>query len=335
MPQASCAMLLFDGLTTETLILLIAALAIDAYAGGLRWPAPLSAMHPGKLAERAARWFDDRLNRAERSPLSLRLRGTLVLLVLLAIALAVGGSVQLLARVHGLGWAIALMLMVMLVALRQPYDRIERVRRTLQSDSLDAARQSIDSLTDRDIYKLDDHSIARLAVEAAGERFVLGVAAPVLWTILFGLPGLLAQAVLLRAAATLRRPDRDLYGKGLALAARLLIAPASWMAGVILCIAAIAVPTAKPMAGLSMMLRDGGKGSLPHARALAALAGALDFSLGGPRLYAQRSIEDAWIGSGRARLLPDDIRRTLMLYAIACVVTAGLIAVVIIATLRS
>lgn len=327
-------MLLFDGLSAEILILLIAALAVDGYAGGLRWPAALSAAHPGRLTERAARWFDDRLNRAGRSPASLRLRGWLVALMLLAIALLIGGALQTLAGAHGLGWAIALVLMVMLLTVRQPYDRASAARQALQGGNLDAARIAVDPLTDRDIYKMDAHSVARTAVEAVAERFVTGIAAPVLWTALFGLPGLLVQGVLLRAASTVRRPDRALYGQAFILLAAIVTRPAAWLAGILFCIAAIAVPTAKPMAALKMMLRDGGKGSLSQARALAAMAGALDFSLAGPRHYAQRSIEEPWIGSGRARLLPDDIRRALMLFAIGCVISAGLLAGLVVLTLR-
>jgi adenosylcobinamide-phosphate synthase len=38
-------------------------------------------------------------------------------------------------------------------------------------------------------------------------------------------------------------------------------------------------------------------------------------------------IRDAWIGEGRARAVPADIRRALLVYAVACLLLAGLVAV--------
>jgi adenosylcobinamide-phosphate synthase len=52
----------------------------------------------------------------------------------------------------------------------------------------------------------------------------------------------------------------------------------------------------------------------------AAMAGALGIKLGGPRVYAERKVDDAWIGDGRSELASDDIRRALRLYKYACAV---------------
>ncbi|MFN3460412.1 MAG: cobalamin biosynthesis protein [Oceanibaculum sp.] len=332
-------MLLFLGQSTEILILLIAALAIDAYAGGFVWPRSLSRLNPAYLLGRLARWFDDRLNRPERSPRSLRIRGWLALLTLLILALPVGIAIHGLAMTSGFGWALALWLMVAFVTLRRNYDLAETARRLLQGGTLAEARLSVDALTDRDIFRLDEHAVARIAVESLTERFVTWVAAPLLWAALFGLPGLLAQAAAHAGARILRRGDQATYGRAFDLADRLFQTPASWLAGLAFTVAAIAVPTAKPLAALRILLRDGGKAKdqtqgLVERRALAAMAGALDLSLGGPRLYSAQTVPGDWIGSGRARLQPDDVRRALMLYAVSGVVLAGLLAATIVVSLR-
>lgn len=327
-------MLLFLGQSTEILILLIAALAIDAYAGGFVWPRSLSRLNPAYLLGRLARWFDDRLNRPERSPRSLRIRGWLALLTLLILALPVGIAIHGLAMTSGFGWALALWLMVAFVTLRRNYDLAENARRLLQGGTLAEARLSVDALTDRDIYRLDEHAVARVAVESLTERFVAWVAAPLLWAALFGLPGLLAQAAAHAGARILRRGDEALYGRAFSLADRLFQAPASWLAGLAFTVAAIAVPTARPLSAARILLRDGGKAACPDGRALAAMAGALDLSLGGPRLYAAVTVPGEWIGSGRARLQPDDVRRALMLYAVSGVVLAGALAATIVVSLR-
>ena len=49
----------------------------------------------------------------------------------------------------------------------------------------------------------------------------------------------------------------------------------------------------------------------------AAFAGALGLRLGGPRTYAGVTVEDAWIGLGKAPSR-QDIRRALRLYRCAC-----------------
>ena len=328
-------MLLFLGQSTEILILLIAALAIDAYAGGFVWPRSLSRLNPAHLLGRLARWFDDRLNRPERTPRSLRLRGWVVLLALLAVTIPAALAVHGLAMTSGFGWALALWLMVAFVTLRRNYDLAENARRLLQGGTLAEARLSVDALTDRDIFRLDEHAVARVAVEALVERFVAWVAAPLLWAALFGLPGLLVQAAAHAGAHILRRGDQALYGRAFTMADRLFQTPAAWLAGLAFAIAAIAVPTAKPLAALRMLLRDGGKAKeQTEGRALAAMAGALDLSLGGPRLYAALTVPGEWIGSGRARLQPDDVRRALMLYAVSGVVLAGLLAATIVLSLR-
>jgi len=328
-------MLLFLGQSTEILILLIAALAIDAYAGGFVWPRSLSRLNPAHLLGRLARWFDDRLNRPERSPRSLRIRGWLALLTLLILALPVGLAVHGLAMTSGFGWALTLWLMVAFVTLRRNYDLAENARRLLQGGTLAEARLSVDALTDRDIFRLDEHAVARVAVESLTERFVAWVAAPLLWAALFGLPGLLAQAAAHAGARILRRGDQATYGRAFDLADRLFQVPASWLAGLAFTVAAIAVPTTKPLAALRILWRDGGKATdQTEGRALAAMAGALDLSLGGPRLYSAQTVPGDWIGSGRARLQPDDVRRALMLYAVSGVVLAGLLAATIVVSLR-
>ncbi len=63
------------------------------------------------------------------------------------------------------------------------------------------------------------------------------------------------------------------------------------------------------------------------------MAGALDFSLGGPRLYAGGQEETVWIGGGRADLNAKDITRALFLFVAACVVNGAFIVGVVVISL--
>jgi adenosylcobinamide-phosphate synthase len=67
------------------------------------------------------------------------------------------------------------------------------------------------------------------------------------------------------------------------------------------------------------MLRDAGKQRSPNAGwPEAAIAGALDLALAGPRRYPERVVEDPWIGDGRARATTADMYRALLIYVTAC-----------------
>lgn len=61
------------------------------------------------------------------------------------------------------------------------------------------------------------------------------------------------------------------------------------------------------------------------------MAGALGLALAGPRRYSGHVAEDPWIGDGRARATPQDIRRALLVYATACGLLIALLALIYVA----
>ena len=78
------------------------------------------------------------------------------------------------------------------------------------------------------------------------------------------------------------------------------------------------------------MRRDAGKHRSPNAGwPEAALAGALGFKLAGPRVYGGESVDDVFMGDGRADLDAADIFRALALYRRACAVQIGALAVLL------
>ena len=63
------------------------------------------------------------------------------------------------------------------------------------------------------------------------------------------------------------------------------------------------------------------------------MAGALQFRLAGPRVYSGETVADAWMGNGRADLAAGDIRRALLLYRLACLTQALVVAVLVVVRL--
>jgi adenosylcobinamide-phosphate synthase len=64
----------------------------------------------------------------------------------------------------------------------------------------------------------------------------------------------------------------------------------------------------------------------------AAMAGSLGLRLAGPRRYGGKLVEDAWMGEGTPDATPAGIRRALTVLVGACILTAGLIALVALAS---
>jgi adenosylcobinamide-phosphate synthase len=98
------------------------------------------------------------------------------------------------------------------------------------------------------------------------------------------------------------------------------------IAAAIIATAAAFAPHGKPFAAFHAMRRDARKHKSVNAGwPEAAAAGALGLALAGPRQYEGVVVDDPWIGDGRARVNPDDVRRALFLFALACLIHAALV----------
>jgi adenosylcobinamide-phosphate synthase len=149
------------------------------------------------------------------------------------------------------------------------------------------------------------------------------------WYLLLGLPGLVAYKAINTLDSMLghHTPHYQAFGKA---AARLDDAvnfvPAR-LAGGLIALAAFALPKARAGRAWRTMLRDAPRHRSPNAGwQEAALAGALDFALAGPRVYPDETVDDPWMGDGRSDLNPGDIRAGLRLYLAAWAVTGLVIA---------
>ncbi len=302
---------------------LLAALLIDAAFGD---PASLYRIipHPvaglGKLIAAL-----ERKSNRDDAPHGVKLwaGAALVGAIVAGAALAGWGAAWLFSRYPG-GWLLEALLASTLIACRGLFDHVRRVADALRRDT-EQARDAVRHIVGRDPESLDDAAIARAAIESAAENFADGVVAPMFWYALFGLPGIAAyKAVNTLDSMIGHRTQRfDAFGR---VAARLDDA-ANWiparLAGALIALAALArlVPAARAM------LRDAGRHRSPNAGwPEAAMAGALDLALAGPRRYGGEVVDDAWMGSGRRFANADDIRAALGIYVRAVALLALLVA---------
>nr|WP_281413153.1 adenosylcobinamide-phosphate synthase CbiB [Marivibrio halodurans] len=301
---------------------MLGAMALDAAIGDPRWLWRLLP-HPVVWAGALIGWFDRKLNREDRSAVNRTVRGAVAVAITVGLAAGLGWAAHyLLARLpFGMGWEA--LIVAVLLAGRGLFDHVGRVAKGLKADGLEGGREALRHIVGRDVKSLDSHGVARSAIESLAENFADGLVAPAFWYVLLGLPGLLAYKAINTCDSMIGYRTKRHKAFGL-VAARLDDAanflPAR-LAGILVCLAALFAPRGDPARAVRTMRADAGKHASPNAGwPEAAMAGALDLALGGPRRYPGGVTEGAWIGTGRARLGPRDIAAARRLYLIACAI---------------
>lgn len=315
------------------LLLLLAALALEPVLGEAR--GPLARLpHPVRLIGLVVGRLDGKLNRPDRSDAERRWRGILLVLLICVLAGAAGAGMTWLSRNAPVGWLLELAMMIALLAQRSLFRHVHGVGEALRQGGIEPGRAQVAHIVGRDVRQLDEHGVARAAIESCAENFSDAVVAPAFWYILLGLPGMLVYKAVntMDSMIGYRSPGYRAFGWA---AARLddvaNLVPAR-LAGLYLACAAILVPGADARRGLRTMLGDAGKHRSPNAGwPEAAVAGALGLSLGGPRRYPGIVVDDPWIGAGTARATPGDITRALTLFAGGCVINGVMVAAMTVA----
>jgi adenosylcobinamide-phosphate synthase len=319
--------------STPLVAALLLALALDALIGDPAWLYD-RLPHPVVLIGRAITRLEARSLDSTAAAAAQQRRGVAASLLVIAASTAAGALLQSLCLHLPYGWLPLALLMSTLLAWRGLDQHVAAVARGLER-SLPDGRQAVARIVGRDPDSLDGPAVARAAIESAAENFSDAVVAPLLFGLLLGLPGMLAY----KAVNTLdsmighRSPRFFHFGR---FAARLDDA-ANWLPArlsAFLLLAAATLTPAHPAAGWRALLRDARHHRSPNAGwPEAAIAGCLDLRLAGPRRYAGTLIDDAWMGEGRPEATPADIRRALRLVRLATLITAGLLALTLIATL--
>ena len=321
----------------EPLALLAAALILDAAVGDFLW-LYRAVPHPVAMLGRLIGWLDRRFNRDDLDDRTRSWRGALCALVVIDLAATVGWLVALGTVVTPYGWAVELLLVIVLISGRGLFDRVRTVKRALEGGGTEAGREAVRHLVGRDPASLDAHGVARGALESLAENFGDGVVAPAFWYLLLGLPGLFAYKAIntLDSMIGYTAPRHRQFGR---VAARLddavNLIPAR-LAAVLLALAAAVLPGAHGGRAFAVMWRDARRHRSPNAGWLeAAMAGALGLALAGPRRYPDgTAVEDSWIGDGTPQATAADLGRGLRLYAVAWAILVVVVAALALIALR-
>ncbi|UUX48191.1 adenosylcobinamide-phosphate synthase CbiB [Nisaea acidiphila] len=300
--------------------ILFLALILDALVGD---PPALwkRVPHPVVLFGNAIGWAETRWNAGTETDEERRRNGVILAVCLLVAAAALGWLLHRAVSFLAYGWLLEAAIASVFLAQRSLYDHVRAVAIGFGEDGLPGARRAVSLIVGRDPEQLDEAGVCRAAIETAAENFSDGVVAPAFWYLLAGLPGLLAYKALNTADSMIGHRNARYIDFGRA-AARLddfaNLVPARISAGLFWA-AAFVLPDADPRASFRATFRDAGKHRSPNAGwPEAATAGALGLRLAGPRVYGGETVEDAWMGNGRAAAAPADILRALSLFRLAC-----------------
>ena len=319
------------GSAPDALFILFMALAVDAVLGEMPWLFRWLP-HPVVVMGRAIGRLDKRLNKPALPESDRKMRGVVLVALMALGALLAGGGVAFVARTVPHFWLIEVFVAAMLIAQRGLFEHVDDVARALEHKGLEAGRYAVSRIVGRDPQSLDEYGVARAAIESLAENFSDAVVAPVFWYLLLGLPGL----VLYKAVNTLdsmvgyRNDKYRAFGWASARLDDVMNIVPARLAGFVLAFAALFAARGKPLRAIRTMFADARHHKSPNSGwPEAAMAGALDLALGGPRRYPGLVVDEKWIGQGRARAGVADIDRALHLFSAACLINAGLVILIL------
>jgi adenosylcobinamide-phosphate synthase len=287
--------------------------------------------HPVTWIGRLIAALDRSLNRDTANLRWRRAAGIVAILLLLGIVGTVAFVVQheLLRLPFGL-IAVAVIAST-LIAQRSLHQHVADVATALERGGVIAGRAAVAKIVGRDTDALDAAGVARAAIESLAENFSDAVVAPVFWMAIAGLPGAALYKAINTADSMIghRTPRHEAFGWAAAKLDDLVNLPASRLSALLLVAAAALGKSASAAAAWRAVLRDASRHRSPNAGyPEAAMAGALELSLAGPRVYGGVTIDDATMGDGRRDAIAADIRRALTLYRYADAILIALVAAI-------
>jgi adenosylcobinamide-phosphate synthase len=312
----------------ETVLMVLAALAVDWWIGDPRWR---WYTHPVIVIGKWISWWEKRLRREQAGPASLRLRGVLLTVLTLGVAFGtVGLLVWAAHQIHPwLGYALQVWLISTTIAVKGLKDAAIQVYIPLADGKLTEARTYVGYIVGRDTSELDEGEIARATIETVAENTVDGVVSPLFYALLGAAP----LAMLYRAANTLDsmvgyKNEKYMYFGW---------ASARWddvmnwlparLTGVLMVACAALLPGMRARRSAQAIrqfarLHPSPNSGIPES----AVAGALGIELGGLNYYGGRVSDRARMGRPLRARTKEDIKAAVrMLYAVSLLMAGGLL----------
>lgn len=313
------------------LLLLLLAIGLDRIVGDPPW-LWRRLPHPVVVFGKAIDLFEKLLNRSTFTAEGRRLNGAVTILLLLSGSAAVGFMLSSIFDHLGLiGVLLEVIVVAVFLAQKSLGDHVQAVADGLQREGLEGGRLAVAMIVGRDPKTLGEAGVSRAAIESLSENFADGVVAPALWYAIAGLPGMLAYKMLNTADSMIGHKNERFLDFGWASAR--LDDLANWpaarlSAGFIALAAAVRLGAGAGRRSMSVALRDSGLHRSPNSGwPEAAMAGALDLQLAGPRVYGGVRVSEPMMhAGGRDNAGPADILRGIGVFYAACAIMAAVVA---------
>ncbi len=175
----------------DSLFIVICALIANAvFAGPRALYERLGIVRLLQLPARKLREVERRLNREHRLESELEVRGYIVLAAGVCAAFAIGGLLSGLSLYTSKFLDIAVL--AVLLPVRPAMDMARSVQKALQNKNNTQARTVFATSIWRHHAVMDEYALARAAMETLAVHFAERILAPIMFYVLFGLPGALA-----------------------------------------------------------------------------------------------------------------------------------------------
>lgn len=290
----------------EHTFIILCALLVNLLIGGFgRFYYNIGLSHLGMLPALGIREVERRLNRENRSSEERVVRGWVFIVFSVIACIAFGMLIDWILEDE---WKIVeIFLLAAMLPLRSTWATASTIRRALQMGQLNAARRVLEGTVWKHHARLDQHGVARAAIEVIAVHFSEKIVAPIIYYLIFGLSGFFISRLIYLMQETLVRPTES--EQAFAEAAHkvhfyLHYLTARITAGLWL-IAAIFIPSADVKDATQQVIY-GFFGETPQDIALLGAGAVLKLSLGGP---TSAYVHEGWIGAGTAKATSVDIKR--------------------------
>ncbi len=298
-------------MVAHNLSLMAVALLLDAIIGDPAW-LYRRVPHPVSWIGAVLSFLERHLNRG--SP-AIRIALGAVALIVLLISGVIAWTLDRWLSISWIGWLGLVVIASTMLAQRSLYDHVEAVLVPLSAGNIPDARTALSRIVGRDTTALDESAVCRAAIESLAENLSDGVVAPLFWGCVLGLPGIVLYKAINTADSMIgHRTERFLYfGRAAARLDDVVNYIPARITGFL-----IALSTLSRQAWC-VMIADAGKHRSPNAGwPEAAMAGALEIRLSGPRIYSGVRTLEPWINPTGSDASPTHLRLALSILLRIC-----------------
>ena len=283
--------------------------------------------------------IERRLNRPGKTPAELYARGAIVLLVMALFGFLIGRAFEKIAF-YDYGWLGLILLLLISVSALGPLQVLRRLDHDLTKNKTESAADLIRAVTSTDTKKQDGHSLIRSGVSFSALSLNSHFIAPIFWYVLGGPVFMMIYIVLSGLRAATETPESSsagFFSAPIKLLHKVMDFIPLRLTFLLMVLASFFVSGANPWRSFKTACAQA-KNYRPADEGLlvAAMAGGLGVTLGGPVRRKGLTIEHGWVGpkESTAKLSAADLKRAAVLHFVVFLCGMILTAAVLLATYK-